>query len=210
MAQLLDTIKGNKIQLVIIDTFVRVHGMDENDNSKMSALYGSFKQIKQLGCTVLCLHHNRKTGTDSNVAHEQMRGAGDIAAQADTVFSISKKDSTYTLKTTKNRHGPETDYVVVSWTIDTTADGTRLNPTADGAVDVDLPTRILQACPLGPHTADTAGLPTGNEVFTRTGGNRMEVLRLLRDMAKVGQLATVQGPRRALHYYRPQELTNNV
>jgi len=109
-----------QIDVVIVDTLVRVHGLDENSNTEMARLYGYFCQMKDLGAAVVVLHHNRKSGSESGIGHEQMRGAGDIVSQADTVFSISynEKNDRYTMVTTKNRHWRKKEkQPVVCWTI---------------------------------------------------------------------------------------------
>jgi hypothetical protein len=120
MASILRKIKELKIDLVIVDTLVRVHGLDENSNTEMARLYGLFCQMKDCGAAIVVLHHNRKSGSESGIGHEQMRGAGDIVSQADTVFSISHKqeNDTYTMVVTKNRHWRHKEkQPAVSWTI---------------------------------------------------------------------------------------------
>lgn len=212
MDQILKVIKEHDIRIVIIDTFVRVHGQDENDNSRMSSLYRSFKQIKQTGCSILALHHNRKMGTESGVAHEQMRGAGDIAAQADTVFNISKKDNVYTMRATKNRHCEESRYLNVSWTIATDGDSTVMLPADIKGIEVDLQTRILDVVPvfdsISQHdvTDDILNtLPNTNDIHRRVGGNRNAVIRMCKELTHYGALSTLEGKRRAIHYYKSKE-----
>ena len=117
---ILRKIEELQIDIVIVDTLVRVHSLDENSNTEMSRLYGYFCQMKNLGAAVVVLHHNRKSGSEGGIGHEQMRGAGDIVSQADTVFSISHKleNDTYTMITTKNRHWRKKEkQPAVSWTI---------------------------------------------------------------------------------------------
>lgn len=212
MKQLINHIKEFNIRLVIIDTFVRVHGHDENDNSKMSALYRSFKQIKQAGCAILALHHNRKSGTEAGVAHEQMRGAGDIAAQADTVFSISKKDNVYTMKATKNRHCDESRYLNISWQIVTVDGRIAIMPVEPQTVDIDINSKILDCCPIM-HSYDglddqLAMMPTGNDIHRRIGGNKATLIRCIKDLVTSGDLVAIDGKRRAVHYCRMGERQN--
>ncbi len=106
LPQIVDYIRRNDIRVVVIDTFVRVHGKDENDNSQMAQLFGRFKTILDAGAAVVCLHHHRKASSTmgSPVAHEAMRGAGEIAAQADLVAAIEKTEDGYKFKVTKHRH----------------------------------------------------------------------------------------------------------
>ena len=211
MKKILQIIDERSIRLVIIDTFVRVHQMDENDNSRMSQLYGSFKQIKSKGCAILCLHHNRKSGSESGIAHEQMRGAGDIAAQADTVFSISKQGQIYTMRTTKNRHGQESEHINISWTVDTFDGKTTINPVEAKAIDIDMRQQVLNVVPVREDEDDmeTDGLLTGNDIHKRTGGNRTSCLRAVKDLANEGLLGTVSGARRAVYYFKRVKTTSS-
>jgi hypothetical protein len=83
----------------------------------MAKLFAVFKQIAEQGASVVCLHHHRKGTHTGSVAHEQMRGAGEIAAQADLVASIEKHDGMYTFTTTKQRHVAEDEWVKFNFSI---------------------------------------------------------------------------------------------
>lgn len=106
LPQVVDYIRRNDIRVLVIDTFVRCHSKDENDNTQMAQLFGRFKAILDAGAAVVCLHHHRKTSSTigSPVAHEAMRGAGEIAAQADLVAAIEKTEEGYKFRVTKHRH----------------------------------------------------------------------------------------------------------
>jgi hypothetical protein len=114
---ILNYVKEKAIDVVILDTLVRVHGYDENSNTEMAKLFAVFKQIAEQGASVVCLHHHRKGTHTGSVAHEQMRGAGEIAAQADLVASIEKHDGMYTFTTTKQRHVAEDEWVKFNFSI---------------------------------------------------------------------------------------------
>jgi predicted ATP-dependent serine protease len=106
------------IGLVLIDSLVRVHGLDENDNSQMRKLYDSFKKLLDVGITVLIAHHNRKGGTDSTVKHEGMRGAAEIVAAADMAYSVEKQaNGLYRMFVTKGRLISDEDAIDVTFEI---------------------------------------------------------------------------------------------
>jgi len=106
------------IGLVLIDSLVRIHGMDENDNSQMRRLYDSFKKLLDVGITVLIAHHNRKGGTDSTVKHEGMRGAAEIVAAADMAYSVEKQaNGLYRMYVTKGRLISDEDAIDVTFEI---------------------------------------------------------------------------------------------
>jgi hypothetical protein len=87
------------IKLVIMDTLNRFGTYDENSSSDINKVYTQvFKPLKELGCSVLFLHHTRK-GTD------EYRGSGDFLGNVDMAYNVRKNDSTLTIKNTKNRFG---------------------------------------------------------------------------------------------------------
>jgi len=110
LQDIVDSVIDLKIDIVIIDTFVRVHNLDENSNSEMSQLYQHFKKITDAGAALVVLHHARKGGAGA-IGHESMRGAVEIAAQAETIMSIDNKLGHYTVKTVKQRRSSFEDQI---------------------------------------------------------------------------------------------------
>ena len=110
LQDIVDAVIDLKIDIVIIDTFVRVHNLDENSNSEMSQLYQHFKKITDAGAALVVLHHARKGGAGA-IGHESMRGAVEIAAQAETIMSIDNKLGHYTVKTVKQRRSSFEDQI---------------------------------------------------------------------------------------------------
>lgn len=116
LAAILEFIKAEGIEVVVLDTLVRVHGYDENSNTEMARLYDKVRRINALGVAVVALHHHKKgKGADNAVSHEQMRGAGEIAAQADLIASIDQSEGVYRFRTTKNRHYGDDDWVSIDY-----------------------------------------------------------------------------------------------
>ena len=113
MNTLVNYVKKHEIRLVIVDTFVRVHGMDENDNGAVAKLYDRFQEIIDAGAAVVILHHNKKAAPGTSLTQDSMRGASDLAAQADMVLSINHdiEAKTYDVRTVKHRHIGEDDWV---------------------------------------------------------------------------------------------------
>lgn len=110
LQDIVDAVIDLNIDIVIIDTFVRVHNLDENSNSEMSQLYQHFKKITDAGAALVVLHHARKGGAGA-IGHESMRGAVEIAAQAETIMSIDNKLGHYTVKTVKQRRSSFEDQI---------------------------------------------------------------------------------------------------
>jgi hypothetical protein len=123
LEQIVEHIKSRSIRLVIVDTFVRVHRLDENSNVEMASLYQRLKAMSEAGAAVVCLHHHRKSAAGGGpVEHEAMRGAGEIAAQADLIASIDKRDGVYRFHVTKHRHLEEGAVEDVGFGIETSDD----------------------------------------------------------------------------------------
>lgn len=121
---ILDFVKEQSIEVVVLDTLVRVHGYDENSNSEMARLYDKVRKMNKLGVAVVALHHHKKgKGADNAVSHEQMRGAGEIAAQADLIASIDQSEGVYRFRTTKNRHYGDDEWLAIDYRIENSPDG---------------------------------------------------------------------------------------
>jgi len=119
-------IKQHEIQLVVVDTFVRVHSMDENDNGAVAKLYDRFQELIDAGAAVVALHHNKKLAPGVAITQDTMRGASDLAAQADMVLSINHdiEAKTYDVRTVKHRHIGEDDWVHFVYRLNTDEPGT--------------------------------------------------------------------------------------
>jgi hypothetical protein len=86
---LTEKIKEIKPVLVIIDSFVRVHGQKEDDASAMRLVMSQLRKIANLGTTVLLIHHHRKGEAP---LQQRLRGSGDIPAGIDIEYAVVSKD----------------------------------------------------------------------------------------------------------------------
>jgi hypothetical protein len=188
MADIVQYVKDHDIAIVILDTFVRVHGYDENSNTDMAKLYDRMKGINESGAAIIALHHHKKGIHAGPVAHEAMRGAGEIAAQADLVATVENKDGIYTMKTTKQRHIGEEDFVEVSYTIVTDEDGgMRLQHCTGGAEatkEAMLTDRVLAAL-------DQNEKMSGNALAAVIGNNKQVALAFLESMKDAGLIRKI-------------------
>jgi RecA-family ATPase len=100
LGELIDKIKPD---FLVMDSFVRFHRRDENSNTEMSALYSEV--IVPLtkccpGMGIILIHHLAKPGANSFPGNmvNRVRGAGDIVAQPDQLWTIVvENDKTQTL-----------------------------------------------------------------------------------------------------------------
>ncbi|MCV9939510.1 helicase RepA family protein [Boseaceae bacterium BT-24-1] len=96
---LVETIRENGIDVVIIDPFVSSHEVSENDNGQIAAVCKRWAQIAdETGCAVEFVHHARKlaVGGNGEVTADDARGASALLAavrSARTLNQMSKDDA---------------------------------------------------------------------------------------------------------------------
>lgn len=116
-------VADNEIKMVVLDSLRRMHRLDENSNSEMGRLLGPMQAIGEAGAAVVLIHHDRKKGADSDVAHESAAGAGDLIAQMDMAFGVSRLGgNAYRLTCRKPRLCAEDVALTVDFTIEDNAD----------------------------------------------------------------------------------------
>jgi hypothetical protein len=84
-ARLREAVRRYAPRLLILDPFVRLHRIDENDAGEVSALLGYLRTLqRQLDVAVLVVHHARKNGSGRAQAGLALRGSGDFHAWGDS------------------------------------------------------------------------------------------------------------------------------
>jgi len=84
-ARLREAVRRYAPRLLILDPFVRLHRIDENDAGEVSALLGYLRALqRQLDVAVLVVHHARKNGSGRAQAGLALRGSGDFHAWGDS------------------------------------------------------------------------------------------------------------------------------
>lgn len=108
-AVLLEFIKMNRIEVVILDSFRRFFTGNENDSAIVSEFFLFIDQIKDAGCSVIIIHHFNKN--QEARGSSRLRGSSDIVAFYDANINFSKKaDGGVTileLEQTESRLGKE-------------------------------------------------------------------------------------------------------
>jgi RecA-family ATPase len=84
----------HSIGLIIIDPFISVHDVPENDNTDIESVITEIRSIaKQTGAAVLLIHHTKKTGGDSEQHAgdtEAGRGASSLIGAARISFTLAR------------------------------------------------------------------------------------------------------------------------
>src|SRR5271155_5476298 len=80
-------------KLLVLDPLVRLHGIDENHAGAVAELLGYFRSLqRQLGISVLLVHHTRKNTGDGAAAGQGLRGSGDIHAFGDSNLYLRRTE----------------------------------------------------------------------------------------------------------------------
>ena len=101
--------KVNNIKFIVIDSFVRVSGADENSSTDVANTFDYLRAFTKEGIAVLINHHNRKAQKGISDPVLDMRGSSDIIAAVDYHVGLSRDrlTNTLTLVQTKNRDEEE-------------------------------------------------------------------------------------------------------
>ncbi|MEW6323717.1 MAG: AAA family ATPase [Acidobacteriota bacterium] len=88
--RLLETVARHAPRLLLLDPFVRLHRINENDAGEVSALLGYLRELQRRhDLAVAVVHHTRKNG--SSAGGQSLRGSGDFFAWVDTALSLRRQ-----------------------------------------------------------------------------------------------------------------------
>lgn len=91
-------------RLLVLDPFVRLHRIDENDAGQVSALLGYLREVQRAhDVAVMVVHHARKNGAAQ--AGQSLRGSGDFFAWADSLLYVRRQRG-HLLLTVEHRGAP--------------------------------------------------------------------------------------------------------
>jgi hypothetical protein len=96
--RLVRTVRHVKPRLLVLDPFVRLHRVDENDAGAVSGVLGYLRTLqRELDVAVLVVHHARKNGASNGQAGQSLRGSGDLHAWGDSNLYLRRQKNTLTL-----------------------------------------------------------------------------------------------------------------
>ena len=162
--------------------------VEENDSAFAQGLQACKRVASRTGCSILVLHHARKSSGDSNDERQLVRGSGAIFATADSVTVLLKQEGyeAFLCKSIKSRGGKHVDPFIVR-VEDQPDGGIRVfatdhlvaKPKTDDAKEANYRSVVLQ------EVATNHKLHSANEVWKAVGHARREILdavkTLLRD-----------------------------
>jgi len=86
------TIQQCRPALLLLDPFVRLHRMDENDAGQVSSLLAYLRGVqREHNLGVVLVHHTRKNGPAGVQAGQGLRGSGDLHAWGDSNLYLRRK-----------------------------------------------------------------------------------------------------------------------
>ena len=89
--RLWETTRRLRPRLVVLDPLVRLHGIDENHAGDVAELLAYIRSVqRQLGPSVVLVHHTRKNAGDGAAAGLGLRGSGDIHAFGDSNLYLQR------------------------------------------------------------------------------------------------------------------------
>lgn len=105
-ARLWETVRRLRPRLLVLDPLVRLHGIDENHAGDVAELLGYFRTLqRELGLSVLLVHHTRKNSADGVAAGQGLRGSGDIHAFGDSNLYLQRTKE-YLILSSEHRAAP--------------------------------------------------------------------------------------------------------
>lgn len=89
-SRLRDAVAKYTPRFLVLDPFVRLHRIDENDAGQVSALLGYLRELQRAhDVAVLVVHHARKNGLAGQPG-QSLRGSGDFFAWADSLIGVRR------------------------------------------------------------------------------------------------------------------------
>jgi AAA domain len=94
--RLAETVRRRAPRLLLLDPFVRLHQVNENQAGEVAAILGYLRALQRAyHVAVTVTHHSRKNGTATGGI--SLRGSGDFFAWVDTALSLRRRQHTLVL-----------------------------------------------------------------------------------------------------------------
>lgn len=110
---LFETAKRLRPRLLLLDSLVRLHGIDENHAGEVAGLLAYFRSLqRQLDLSVVLVHHSRKNAAAGVAAGQGLRGSSDLHAFGDSNLYLRRTKERLVLST-EHRAAPASPPVVL-------------------------------------------------------------------------------------------------
>jgi len=89
--RLAETVRREAPRVLLLDPFVRLHRINENQAGEVAAILGYLRELQRAhDLAVVVVHHARKNG-GSTTGGQSLRGSGDFFAWVDTALSLRRR-----------------------------------------------------------------------------------------------------------------------
>lgn len=111
-------IVDNKINFLIVDTYRRAIGFDENSATDVSYLFVNVLRplVDKHDLSILLIHHDKKSSSGDEM--DDIRGSSDLANYCDFILKNERKGKKIIFKQLKCRNAPEIDPLSLSFETD--------------------------------------------------------------------------------------------
>jgi hypothetical protein len=157
------TVRCHAPRLLVLDPFVRLHRINENQASDVAAVLGYLRELQRThDLAVTVVHHARKNGSASG--GQCLRGSGDFFAWVDTALSLRRQRHQLVLSVEHRSAGaPQPLQLALAGTeqdmhLAIVADRASADHRTPPAATQDLDTAVLDALGQAGHS----GLPRGD------------------------------------------------
>src|SRR2546430_695638 len=94
--RLAETVRRQAPRLLVLDPFVRLHQVNENQAGEVAAILGYLRALQRAyNVAIIIVHHVRKNG--SSTGGLSLRGSSDFIAWVDTALSLRRRQHTLIL-----------------------------------------------------------------------------------------------------------------
>jgi len=188
------------VRLVVIDNLLAISGGVDENSADMQTPMSALRWLAETGTAIIVIHHQRKTNGFNTRAGETLRGHGSIEAALDVSLLLTRDAETVTATATKTR-GPSIQPFCAKFTFENDA-AHELNTARFWPVDVEAEAAAEENQTEQDIIAELKryGPLSANQTYDKVGGNRSQVLDMIRQMVKSGKIGQKQGARGFLIY----------
>jgi len=206
MAHMRRKILGADAGLAVVDNLGVIRGKAEENGADMAMVMSNFRQLtEETGCTVMPIHHQRKSNGVVTRAGESLRGHSSIEASADLALLIEREPASpmATLKSTKSRDMDVEPFgAIFTYDHDEHGEMYKARFWAQPIEDNESPQAVRDAI----LDALTDGEPNQTQIVTSVqemleGIGRHKILGELTLMESANKIRSVAGPRNSKRYF---------
>ncbi len=187
-ARLASAVSQLKPRLLLLDPFVRLHRIDENNSGDVSKLLGYLRELQRAhDLAIVVTHHARKNGPSGAQAGQGLRGSGDLHAWGDSNLYLRRTRDTLTL-TAEHRAASAPDPFKICLVVDHNKDA-HLEIDADrddgNVAETDITNEVLAA--LAPMPLSRTHLRSTLQIRNEKLGHLLTQLSLAGQIVRQGE-----------------------